>query len=202
MRFLISSLLWITLISCTSYPKKYGFIPASSPSDHIVNPYFSDQAKDYVYKADIKAFNRSFGGIFIVKKVGANHHRIVFTTELGNKIFDFTFKEEQFKVNHIVKELNRKPLLKILKNDFKVLVTETAIVEKSFTSNKTVLHQARVEKQKHFYFRHQEGLQKVVKVKNGEGKVEFKFSEISDDFAKRIQILHQNLDLNITLKAI
>ncbi|GAB5474049.1 MAG: hypothetical protein Mars2KO_21480 [Maribacter sp.] len=202
MRFLISSLLWATLISCTSYPKKKGFTPTSPTADHSANPYFSDQTKDYVYKANIKAFNRSFGGIFIVKKVGANHHRIVFTTELGNKIFDFTFKEDLFEVNHVAKELNRKPLLKILKNDFRVLVTETALMEKSFTGNETILNQARVGKQKHFYFNNKVGLQKIIKVKNEKGKVEVIFSEISDDFAKHIQILHQNLDLDITLKAI
>lgn len=202
MRFLIISLFWVAFVSCTSYPKKNGFATVPLTMDSIANPYFSDQNKDYVYKADIQAFNRSFGGIFIVKKVGANHHRIVFTTELGNKIFDFTFKEKLFKVNHILKELNRKPLLKILKNDFMVLVTENASVEKSFARNGVALHQTSIDRRKHFYFTQKGELQKITKVKNEQGKVEFIFSVVSDDFAKHIQILHQNLDLTITLKAI
>ena len=75
-------------------------------------------------EANINAFDNNFGGIFIVKKLGPKHHRIVFTTELGNKIFDFTFKEDSFKVNQILKELDKKLLINILKSDFKTLIME------------------------------------------------------------------------------
>ena len=89
MRYLLSSIVLILFISCASYPKKNGF--KASEGQNFENPYFSDASKDYIYKANIEAFGNFFGGIFIVKKLGEDHHRIAFTTEMGNKIFDFTF---------------------------------------------------------------------------------------------------------------
>lgn len=168
----------------------------------VVNPYFSNPRIDYVYKAEIKAFGRSFGGIFIVKKVGSDHHRIVFITELGNKIFDFSFKEGAFKVNQIVNELNRKPLLKILKNDFEVLLRESSSVTRTFANDMTALFESGKGQRTYFYFVRQERLQEIVEAKNGKTKVSLQFLKASPERAEHIQISHHHLDLTILLKAI
>lgn len=188
--------------SCVSYPKKNGFTEIDSSSDTLINSYFSNSNKDYVYKANIEAFGNSFGGIFIVKKLGQNHHRIAFTTELGNKIFDFTFQGEEFIVNHIFKEMDRKILINILKNDFRVLVKEKPIIKKVFLSNENTLYQANIVGKNYFYFIKKEQLHKVIKAKNGNSQIEFLFSEINDDLAKYIEINHKNLRLSIGLKSI
>lgn len=201
MRFLIISLLGL-VVSCTTYPKRNGFTALTRDADSLSNPYFSNEALDYVYKADIQAFGRSFGGIFIVKKQGRDQHRIAFTTELGNTIFDFTVTDTQFKVNHILEELDRKPLLNVLRKDFVVLIKEGLTIEKSFEKEDIRLYQTRIETKNHFYLIHQGHLQKIIKVKNGKSKVEFLFSKINGDLAKHIQIKHNNLDLAITLKAL
>ena len=168
----------------------------------ITNVYFGDASKDYVYKANIEAFGNSFSGIFIVKKLGTANHRIAFTTEMGNKIFDFTFRGKDFKVNHILKKMDRKILLNILKNDFSVLVKEYPSLEKVFQKEKTTVYKTDIENKKYYHFLSEEELTKIVQVKNSKKKVEFTFSEINDNIAKHIQILHQNLNLKITLKAI
>lgn len=199
MRYLLSSLLLFSLISCGSYPKKQHLIPKKNNKEALQNPYFSDEAKDYVYKANVTAFDNTFGGIFIVKKLGIRHHRIVFTTELGNKIFDFTFQGDNFKVNHILKEMNRKMLINILKNDFRTLLEEHPSVEKTYSQNDAFVYQAKIVGKNHFYFRNSWQLAKIVKTKNGKEKVEFLFSKINDNLAKNIQILHKNIRLEISL---
>ena len=90
MRILLTSLLFL-FVGCASYPIKNGFTSTQTSVQAITNPYFSDSAKDYVYKAQIKAFDKNLGGILAIKKLGEAHHRLVFTTEMGNTIFDFTF---------------------------------------------------------------------------------------------------------------
>lgn len=202
MRYLLSSTLLVVFISCASYPKKRGFSELVLQQKTITNPYFSDTAKDYLYKANIEAFGNSYGGVFIVKKLGDEHHRIAFTTEMGNKIFDFTFHGEAFKVNHILKKMDKKILINVLKNDFRVLVKERPSVEKVFQKDSNSIYETRIGTKKYYHFSSEEKLQKVCRVGNGKEKVEFTFSEISDNIAKDIQILHKNFNLKIVLKAI
>ncbi len=177
-------------------------IRIDTSSISVLNPYFSDTAQDYIYKANISAFNTNFGGIFVVKKLGAKHHRIVFTTELGNKIFDFAFDGDDFKVNHILKELDKKLLINILRNDFKVLVTESPEVEKAYLLKEDTVYQTNILGKNHFYFSGQNQLYKITKVRGGKSKVEFLFSEINDNIAQYIEISHQNINLTIKLKSI
>lgn len=191
----------LVFVSCGSYPKKSGFTETISQQKIIANSYFSDTAKDYVYKANIEAFGNSFGGIFIVKKLGDEHHRIVFTTELGNKIFDFTFQGEDFKVNSILKKMDKNILINVLKNDFKALVTAHPSVEKIFQKNSAFIYETRIWNKKYYHFSSEEKLNKIVRVGNEKEKVAFLFSEISDNIAGHITILHKNIKLKIQLRA-
>lgn len=200
MRYLLSSIALLLFVSCVSYSKKNGFI--NSTEQPIENPYFSDTSIDYVYKADIEAFGNSFGGIFVVKKLGTDYHRIAFTTELGNKIFDFTFKGEDFTVNHILKRMDKKILINLLKNDFRVLVNENPTVVKSFRKNSNTIYKTLVGNKKYYHWFKEKDLSKIVNVTKGKKKVEFTFSEINDNIVHHIQIFHHNIRLKINLKAI
>ncbi len=201
MRYLLSSLILAVCFSCGSYPKKNGFTATANSKENIVNPYFSNTSKDYVYKANINVFDKVLGGIFIVKKLGENHHRVVFTTEMGNKIFDFTFLGDDFKVNHILKDIDKKILINILKNDFRVLVAENPSIENTFFKNPDSIYETRIGTKKYYHFLSEKKLHKVIRVSNGKEKIEFLFSKINDDIAKEIQIMHKNIKLEINLKS-
>lgn len=202
MRYLLSSILLILCLSCASYPKKNGFTETISQQNRITNPYFSNAAKDYVYKANIEAFGNSFSGILIIKKLGDEHHRIAFTTEMGNKIFDFSFKDDDFKVNHILKKVNKKILINVLKNDFRVLVKEKLFIERVFQKDSNFIYKTRFWNKNYYHFLSEEKLKKVVRTNKGKEKVAFTFSEINDNIANEIEILHQNISLKILLKAL
>lgn len=200
MRYLLISFFVLICFSCSSYPKKKGFEATEKAS--VVNPYFSNPSKDYVYKASINVSDKKFGGIFIVKKLEKNYHRIVFTTEMGNKIFDFSFLKNDFKVNHILKDLNKKILINILKNDFRVLITEKPFVESTFIKNNGFVYKTHIATKKHYHYVSKEKLQKVTRVRSGKENVEFLFYEINDNIAEQIQILHKNFTLEINLKVL
>jgi len=199
MRILLSSLLAVMLIGCASYPKKNGFESVETIQKESLNPYFSDVSKDYVYKAKIEAFDKTFGGLFIVKKLGTQHHRVVFTTEIGNTLFDFTFQEDDFKVNRILKEMNRKLLINILKSDFKTLLEEHPQVLQTFKNKEDFVYTAKIRSKKHYFYHSEDALQKIARVGSGKEKAIFSFSEIRNDLAGKIQILHKTLPLTITL---
>ncbi len=199
MRILLSSLFVFILVGCASYPKKNGFQSVETVQKKTLNPYFSDTSKDYVYKAKIEAFDKSFGGLLIVKKIGPAHHRIVFTTEMGNTLFDFSLQGDDFKVNRILKEMDRKILINVLKRDFKTLIAEHPPVMRTFKNGKDIVTETKILSKKH-YFYHTEGqLNTIARVKGSKEKVMFLFSETKNSMAGKVQILHKTFPLTITL---
>jgi len=201
MRYLLISLLFL-LASCASYQQRNNFEVLEISDKVITNPYFSDVAKDYVYKANIVFYDKSFGGLFIVKKIEENHHRVVFTTEMGAKIFDFSFHYNEFKVNYILDEMDKKILLNILEKDFRVLVREKEkTITKSIKNNSELL-ETKIVSKKYYYLFNKGILNKIARTNNGKEKVVFLFSKISDASAENIKILHNNIKLSINLKSI
>jgi len=201
MRYLLISFCCF-FVACGSFPNKQQFQIENTSKTTIHNPYFSDEAKDYIYKATIDVYKKSFGGIFIVKKIGNQHHRIVFTTELGNKIFDFSFIKDEFKVNFILDEMNKSILINILKKDFKVLIYEVLNVHKAYSFDSSKIYETEINNKKHFYFTANNQLNKIIRVGNGKEKVVFLFSEMNDFVTNNIEISHFNVKLNIKLKSI
>lgn len=200
MRYLLSSFC-LLFIACGSYSKKHDFQIVKSLNSHIRNSYFSDETKDYVYKANITVYDNDFSGIFIVKKIDEANYRIVFTTEMGNKVFDFSFINDTFKVNNIIEDMNKALLINILKKDFSALVKEKLPVIKSYSLQDTLVYETVILNKKHFYFKTQQ-LNKIIRVANGKEKVVFLFSEIKDTIAHQINVRHSNIKLNINLKLI
>ena len=189
------------MVSCASYPKKQDFVKQALVISSLRNPYFSNPNQDYVYKANIEVYGRTFGGIFIVKKLGNQNHRIVFTTEMGTKMFDFSFINDEFKVNYIMDELNKNILINILKNDFKALIADPIEIKNSYQSKGNTVFETEILKKTYFYY-HSERLDKIIRTANGNEKVNFMFSESNDSIAKHIQILHSNIQLKINLRSL
>ncbi len=202
MRILLSSLFAFVFLGCVSYPKKNGFESIETIRKETLNPYFSDVSKDYVYKAKIEAFDKTFGGLFIVKKIGQAHHRIVFTTEIGNTLFDFTLQGNDFKVNRILKEMDRQLLVNILKRDFKTLLEEHPRVLQTFKDKEDIVYATKILSKKHYFYQKEGQLIRIARVGSGKEKVVIHFSEIQEDLAGKIQILHKTFPLNITLNGI
>lgn len=197
--FLIISLS-ILALSCGSYPKKNNFKLSNNLGD-VANTYFSNPHQDYVYKASIEVYGRHFGGIFIVKKMGDQQHRIVFTTEMGNKLFDFSFDKSNFKVNYVLDELNKKILINILKNDFKVLISEHLPAEETYISNNETIKKTYIDNKIYYYFENPE-VYKIIRTSQRKEKVRFLFTEINDNIAQQIDIIHLNIKLKIVLKSL
>lgn len=201
MRYLPISLLFL-IWACASYPERNNFQSVETSNGSITNPYFSNSKKDYVYKADIDLYKKNFSGILVLKKLGVRHHRVVFTTELGNTIFDFSFRDDDFIVNHILPEMNKKIVINLLRKDFKILVMENPSVLNGFISKDRFIFETEMAKGKNYYYTIDRKLEKIVQTKNGKKKVSFIFSSVDAEVAKNIQILHHNIKLSIRLKAI
>lgn len=199
MRYLLISCLCLLFTACASYPKKNNFQVRDTSEKEISLPYFSSEAKDYVYKANIEVYGNTLSGLFIVKKLGIGNHRIVFTTEMGKTIFDFSFLNNAFTVNYIIDDIDKSILINILKRDFQVLIQKKFPIVISYVGEDAVVYETMLGKRTYYYSKTQ--LQdRIVYARNGKEKVRFLFSEVKDEIANKICILHTAIKLEINLK--
>ena len=199
-RFLIISLLFIFCNSCALKTTE-GFRVVKVTDAEVNNPYFSNEDIDYVYKAKIKIYGRYFGGILIIKKVEKDSHRVVFTTEFGNKIFDFLYKGDSFIKNFVLDELDKKIIVNTLQKDFKLLISESSKVEEQFAAENQQVYKTKTNSRFNFYFFGEKPvvLNRIVQTSKRKEKVEIVFTSAGNDLAQRIGIKHSNIKLKIDL---
>lgn len=202
-RFLLISSFVLCLLGCKTYPKKEGFKLQQITSSSVINPYFSNPEKDYIYTSTITFNKHVFSGILVVKKIAKGSHRVVFTTEMGNKIFDFSFTGQDFKVNYILSKIDKKIIVNLLKKDFQILIKEESRLVNEFLSrNKTLVKETVLNKSNLYYYYKDNLLENVERVKSNKKKVVVTFSEVYGNSSKKIDINHFNLNLSIKLKSI
>lgn len=196
-----SSLLSLVLFSCSTNKtiQDYGAVPVTQKSFDV--PYFSNPAMDYVYKANITVYGKELSGIFIAKKINDTTHRIVFTTEFGNKLLDFEISENDFKVNFILEEMDRKILVNTLVSDFRLLLRSKYDISKQFEDKENVVYMAWDKKKMNYLFvtKAINKLSKIVHASKRKDIINLFFTSKNDIFAERIIIAHQNIQLKIEL---
>jgi len=196
---IINCFLALFIISCGSVTKNY--TPKKRDKTSYQAPYFSDSKKDYVYKANITVYGNELSGIFIAKKINDTTHRIVFTTEFGNKLMDFEISDTSFKVNSIVSELDRKILINTLKEDFRLLLKKEYLLQEQFENDDYNIYKSEDGKRDNYLFlsKKDQKLEKVIHSSPTKEKFTVLFSSENNIFAENIQIIHQNIKLKIEL---
>ncbi|SHL68279.1 hypothetical protein [Flavobacterium chilense] len=196
---LINCILAIVLVSCGSVTKNY--TPKKLDKTSYEVSYFSDSKTDYVYKTNITVYGNELSGIFIAKKINDTIHRIVFTTEFGNKLMDFEISDNSFKVNSIVSELDRKILINTLKEDFRLLLKKDYLIQEQFEDETYNIYKSKDGKRDNYLFvsKKDNRLEKVVHSSKTKEKFTLTFSSENNIFAEKIEILHQNIKLKIEL---
>ncbi|MDL2140983.1 hypothetical protein QQY79_00495 [Flavobacterium tructae] len=196
---IINCFLAIVLVSCGSVTKNY--TPKKLDRTSYQVPYFADSKTDYVYKTNITVYGHEMSGIFIAKKINDTTHRIVFTTEFGNKLMDFEISETDFKINSIVSELDRKILINTLREDFRLLLKKDYIFQQQFENESDDIYKSQDGKRDNYLFisKKDQKLEKVVQSSKTKEKFTLTFSSENNIFAEKILINHQNIKLKIEL---
>jgi hypothetical protein len=191
------------LVTCKTYE-----IPNAtkieSNQKFFQNLYFSDSEKDYVYKASIEIYGKQLGGIFVAKKMNDTLHRAVLTTDFGNTLLDFEVSENSFKVNYCVDELNKKIVLNTLKDDFRLLFSQTHKVEEVFENQSQTIYKA-IDGKRYNYLTENKSDQKLTQLTHTtktKEKVVIRFERKNTTFAEKITIEHKNINLKIALNLI
>jgi len=202
-RFLLISLLSLFFFSCKSYQIDNAKKRENATTTYE-NRYFSNPETDYVYKAHIEVYGNQLSGIFIAKRISDTLHRVVFTTDFGNKLLDFELSENDFKVNYIMEDLNRKIIVNTLRDDFRLLLKTQHAVTEVFENDDYVIYKSANKKRFNYFFESKKDnrLIKLVNASKSKEKIIFGFESKNSTFAEHITIQHKNIKLKIELNQI
>jgi hypothetical protein len=202
-RFLLISILSLFFFSCKSYQVENAVKREKAASEYK-NQYFSNPETDYVYKAHVEVYGNKLGGIFIAKRISDTLHRVVFTTDFGNKLLDFELSENHFKVNYILEDLDRKIIVNTLRDDFRLLLKTNHPIQEVFENEDYLIYKSKDGKRFNYFFGNKKDnkLVKLVNASKSKEKVIFEFGSKNSTFAENITIKHKNIKLKIELNQI
>jgi hypothetical protein len=185
--------------SCKTY-ELTGVKPISSSEKTVENLYFSSK-EDYVYKCQMDIYKNHISGILIIKKISETTHRVVMTSDFGNKMIDFEISENDFKLNYVLADLDKKMVINFLKSDFQELLRQKYPVAESFEDEKFTIYKSELDKKNYYLSFNKENslLTKIVYTKNNKEKINFSFEAKKPTFAEMINLEHKDFKINIKL---
>lgn len=206
MRNLVSSsfcLLVLLTAACSRklYPETQGQEIVLS-ADEFSKPVPADTT--LIYKTGVDAYGRYLSGLLIIKSYNGDDYRLVFTTEMGMKLFDFEFKDNKFHVHYCFDKLNKKPVIRLLEKDFSMMLCRNIYESKAriVDTNSYLLEQPRAKELWKIVSRADSRLAESIYSLNPEGKTKcfIKYVYREGQCPDMIHIGHENLDLKMQLE--
>lgn len=196
---LVYSLIFLLFVSCKTY-KLTDAKSISNAEKTVENLYFSSN-EDYVYKCQMDIYKNHVSGILIVKKINETTHRVVLTSDFGNKLIDFEISDNDFKLNYVLPDLDKKIVINFLKNDFQQLLKREYPVNESFENENSKIYLSKVDKKIYYLFFNKENglLKQIIYTKNNKEKIDFSFDAKKHIFADSLNLQHKDFKINIKL---
>ncbi|WP_294285927.1 hypothetical protein [uncultured Chryseobacterium sp.] len=199
LRNLAYSLIFILFASCKTY-KITDAKPVLNTEKTVENLYFSSK-EDYVYKCQMDIYKNHVSGILILKKINQTTHRVVLTSDFGNKLIDFEISETDFKLNYVLPDMDKKIVINFLKNDFRELLRQQYPVKETFENGNSKIYLSEIDQKSYYLFFNKENklLQQIVYTKNNKEKIDFTFEAKKHIFADSLNLQHKDFKINIKL---
>jgi phosphoribosylformylglycinamidine (FGAM) synthase PurS component len=197
----ISVFMVLVLSSCSTNKVIQDYNKIALEKQSLEVQYFANPTTDYIYKANISVYGKELTGIFIAKKINDTTHRVVFTTEFGNKLMDFEISESDFKVNFILEELDRKMIVNTLVADFRLLLRSHYTIVEQFENEEKAVFLALDKDRINYLFvsKATNKLSKIVHSSKRKEIINLYYSSENNIFADNIVIQHRNIKLKIEL---
>ncbi|HEY0742505.1 MAG TPA: hypothetical protein VGD40_13615 [Chryseosolibacter sp.] len=116
---MLSSILFV-LAGCASDYKGLKVVTVDQECLSRIKPVALNTAW---YDAGIDVVGKHISGLLLIKEMPDKSKRLVFTSEAGVTLFDFGFDATgDFKVYYIIKQLDKKAVVRLLRDDFALLL--------------------------------------------------------------------------------
>ena len=120
-RYLLLSSWLLVLFGCSPVYQKMQAVNGTAAAIQKFKPAFTVA----LYNTKVDVVGNHLSGLLLIKKMPDSSTRMVFTNEMGFKFFDFEFTADgNFKVYSVIKQMNKKPVLKTLRKDFELILME------------------------------------------------------------------------------
>ena len=189
------------MAGCTSVYKNLK--PAQGDACAVMR--FRPEFKIALYKADIDVTTHHLSGLLLIKTLPDSSVRMVFSNEMGFKFFDFEFKADgSFKVYYIIKQMDKKPVIKTLRKDFALIMFNRSYLKAGYIMSD--------DKMLYYIFPQPKGSFCYITGQAGKHLISMKIASphkfivnaVAEDLVNGIPdtigIAHQNFKFNIGLK--
>jgi hypothetical protein len=121
---LLNSLLLLLLFSACSpgILKNFRKDEVLTVSRNDFYPFFPSVDTTQLFNMQIDYRKNHLSGFLLIKSVEPDVYRLVFATHFGMSIFDLEFDKGVFRVHHCLEALNKKRVIQLLENDFRILL--------------------------------------------------------------------------------
>lgn len=201
---LLSSFVILVLTGCT-FGHYRGLKEVANANSVHPKPIFGDNFSSFLFKTNITVYGKDFSGLLVTKQMTPQDYRVIFTTELGMKLFDFEFKDTAFTLHYCVPMFNKPKLLKLIQQDIETLLMNN-LQDKSFycsTDSNNLCNVQRLNRDKMFYYYFiEKSTQNIVKIEYAKKRFKktiFTLSDYKNNFPNNIRIKHCDIKLLMEL---
>lgn len=200
---LLSSFIAILFSAC--HFGHYGRLTKATAPSTALKPIFGDNFNSFLFKTNITVYGKDYSGLLVTKQMSPQDYRVIFTTELGMKLFDFEFKDTAFTLHYCVPQFNKPKLLKVIQKDIETLLMNDLNKKtfEYFSDSKMLysIHKSKNGKLDNYYFTDKSTahLMKIEHAKKRRKKTTFTLSNYQNDFPGNILIQHHDIKLKIEL---
>jgi hypothetical protein len=206
----LSSILAALLAGC-SYPQFKSF---QRTSDDVISlsdikPWFMDGPDHYLFNSEIDIYRNHFGGMMVIKYLSRESCRVVYITEVGIKVFDMEFfTNGNFRLHYCIEAINRKIIIKTLRNDIGLMlanIPENNKIKLSVAPDKkkSLLKSSDHSLKKYYLIDNKSLRTDEVLTRNClQKKVDIKYFSSNGNELDSVRIRHYNIRLNIHLSRI
>jgi len=200
---LLSSCIVLFLAACSF--GHYGRLQTSKEKPIVPLPIFGENFNSFLFKTNITVYGKEYSGLLVTKQLEPNDYRVIFTTELGMKLFDFEFKDTSFTLHYCVPQFNRAQLLKVIQKDIETLLMNnlTNKNNRDFFDKKHLfrIHRVDFNNRQNYYYTELSSnhVTKIEHAKKRTKKITFTLDNYVDDFPNAIFIKHHDIKLKIEL---
>ncbi|AWV99161.1 hypothetical protein DJ013_13690 [Arcticibacterium luteifluviistationis] len=196
-----NKILLLLLLTACRVGHYNGLKPYEGDKEPVLKPIFEDRYNSYLFKANIKLYTKSFSGLLLTKQTEQGTYRVIFTTEMGMKLFDFEVNQEETIVHYSVPQFDRPLFMKTIQKDMELLLmnglkNKTPEVFKDKEGR--LVHKFSSGDEANYYFQ-EEDLMRIEHTENNKQKIVFTLDNHTNGFPENISIQHYGFRLKIDL---
>ena len=200
---LVLTCIVLSSAGCSSAYKKLQTGTGNADCIFKFTPAFSST----LYNTHVNVVGKHLSGLLLFKRMPDSSMRIVFSSEMGAKFFDFEFGADgAFKVHQVMSQLNKKAVIKTLKNDFElILMSGLSPLEAVVKQDSLYTWHGFPKGSDTYYYVTTKNCDSLVKIEHAmkrKPKVQMIMSGYKQGVPDTIGISHRNFNFDIGLKYI